>query len=64
MTMFGIENAKDLMESGQPLGRLGNADDIAGITLFLSSKASAHITGAVIPLDGGSSLGMSGPSRL
>ena len=64
MTSFGIKNAKELMESGQPLGRLGKTEDIAGITIFLASKASAHLTGVVIPIDGGSSLGMSGPSRL
>jgi NAD(P)-dependent dehydrogenase (short-subunit alcohol dehydrogenase family) len=64
MTKFGIKNAKELMVSGQPLGRIGIAEDIAGMALFLSAKGSAHITGVVIPVDGGSSLGMSAPSRL
>ena len=38
-----------------PVGRFGNAQDIAGLTLFLSSKASAFVTGSIIKLDGGMS---------
>jgi 2-deoxy-D-gluconate 3-dehydrogenase len=36
-----------------PLGRTGNADDAAGATIFLTSRAGAWITGATVPLDGG-----------
>lgn len=36
-----------------PLNRLGSPEDIAGVTLFLASRASAYTTGAVIPCDGG-----------
>src|SRR5262249_6743420 len=36
-----------------PLRRLGTADDIAHIALFLASDASAYTSGAVIPCDGG-----------
>ena len=36
-----------------PLGRIGQPDDIAGLGVFLASRASSYITGAVIPLDGG-----------
>ncbi|KAJ1341298.1 hypothetical protein BSLG_004028 [Batrachochytrium salamandrivorans] len=50
MTKFGISKAKTLMEEMQPLGRIGIPHDIAGIVLFLSSPASAHITGVVILL--------------
>ncbi|KAJ1539572.1 hypothetical protein HK405_012736 [Cladochytrium tenue] len=33
--------------------RIGSTEDMAGLALFLCSRASAHITGAVIPIDGG-----------
>ncbi|MDR7096030.1 SDR family NAD(P)-dependent oxidoreductase [Hydrogenophaga laconesensis] len=36
-----------------PLGRLGDAADLGGLAVFLASRASAYITGAVIPVDGG-----------
>lgn len=36
-----------------PLKRLGNPDDIAGIVVFLCSRAGAYVTGAQIPVDGG-----------
>jgi NAD(P)-dependent dehydrogenase (short-subunit alcohol dehydrogenase family) len=37
-----------------PCGRLGNAEDAAGTAIYLSSRASAWITGQTIVLDGGS----------
>lgn len=38
---------------GIPIGRLGQPDDIKGLAIFLVSDASAWITGALIPMDGG-----------
>jgi len=35
------------------LGRLGDPQDVADLVLFLCSEAARHITGAVIPVDGG-----------
>jgi 3-oxoacyl-[acyl-carrier protein] reductase len=35
------------------LGRLGDPQDVAAVVLFLCSEAARHITGAVIPVDGG-----------
>jgi len=35
------------------LGRLGDPQDVAGAVLFLVSEAARHITGAVLPVDGG-----------
>jgi NAD(P)-dependent dehydrogenase (short-subunit alcohol dehydrogenase family) len=39
-----------------PLRRFGEPDDIAGVALFLASKASAFVTGQVIDVCGGSSI--------
>jgi NAD(P)-dependent dehydrogenase (short-subunit alcohol dehydrogenase family) len=39
--------------AGVPLGRIGRPDDVAGLTIFLASRAGAYMTGTVIPLDGG-----------
>jgi NAD(P)-dependent dehydrogenase (short-subunit alcohol dehydrogenase family) len=36
-----------------PLRRLGLAEDVAGIALFLASDLSAYVSGAVLPADGG-----------
>lgn len=35
------------------LGRLGDPQDVAGVVVFLCSESARHITGAVIPVDGG-----------
>jgi len=40
-----------------PLGRLGSAEDVAGVVEFLSSDAAGYITGALIPVDGGLGMG-------
>jgi len=36
-----------------PAGRWGSIDDFEGIAVFLASDASAFVTGAAIPVDGG-----------
>jgi NAD(P)-dependent dehydrogenase (short-subunit alcohol dehydrogenase family) len=41
------------LERTIPLHRLGTAEDVAGIALFLASDLSAYTSGAVIPADGG-----------
>lgn len=56
MTAFGVENNLDVLNAVQPLGRIGSTHDMAGLALFLSSKASAHLNGVVIPIDGGQAL--------
>jgi NAD(P)-dependent dehydrogenase (short-subunit alcohol dehydrogenase family) len=51
--LLGNPESRELVEQSVPLGRIGRPDDAAGLTLFLSSRAGAYLTGVVIPLDGG-----------
>lgn len=44
------------MLASVPLQRMGSVQDIADMALFLSSPQAGFVTGAVIPVDGGSSL--------
>lgn len=44
----------DAIGRSNPRGRVGSADDIAGLAIFLSSKASGFTVGEVITCDGGS----------
>ncbi len=39
-----------------PLRRIGRPDDMAGVAVYLASRAGAYVTGAVIPVDGGISI--------
>ncbi|HEU5319286.1 MAG TPA: SDR family oxidoreductase, partial [Methylomirabilota bacterium] len=39
-----------------PAGRWGAIDDMAGVAVFLASRASDFVTGAAIPVDGGYSI--------
>ncbi len=48
-----LKDAGDHIRASNPRGRIGEPDDVAGTSIFLCSRASAYITGAVIPLDGG-----------
>ncbi|MGW1913392.1 SDR family oxidoreductase [Streptomyces sp. NPDC002076] len=36
-----------------PAGRWGEADDLAGATVFLASDAAAYVHGTLLPVDGG-----------
>jgi NAD(P)-dependent dehydrogenase (short-subunit alcohol dehydrogenase family) len=55
MTRFVLDDAQRKHEMLQliPLGRAGELEDIGGLALYLGSRASAYMTGNVIPLDGG-----------
>jgi NAD(P)-dependent dehydrogenase (short-subunit alcohol dehydrogenase family) len=41
------------IESGIPLQRIGNVEDVAAAALFLASDEAAYITGVCLPVDGG-----------
>jgi len=40
-----------------PMGRLGMPEDIANAAYFLCSEEAGYITGAILPVDGGNSIG-------
>ena len=48
-----LEMAGDAMSEMVPLRRIGSPEDMAGIAIFLASRAGAFVTGTVIPVDGG-----------
>ncbi|WP_099252081.1 SDR family oxidoreductase [Mycobacterium sp. shizuoka-1] len=43
----------DRIAAAAPVRRLGRADDMAGVAVFLASRAGAYLTGSIIPVDGG-----------
>jgi NAD(P)-dependent dehydrogenase (short-subunit alcohol dehydrogenase family) len=53
----GDQERKQKVLSRTPMGELGHPSDIADTALFLASDASRYITGVVLPVDGGNSIG-------
>jgi NAD(P)-dependent dehydrogenase (short-subunit alcohol dehydrogenase family) len=47
------EEAYNMLISLHPIGRLGEADEVAELVLFLSTERASFITGAYYPVDGG-----------
>ncbi|MGI6331958.1 MAG: 3-oxoacyl-[acyl-carrier-protein] reductase [Zhaonellaceae bacterium] len=47
------ENLKETILSNIPLGRIGTAEEVAQVALFLASPAASYITGQTIVVDGG-----------
>jgi NAD(P)-dependent dehydrogenase (short-subunit alcohol dehydrogenase family) len=48
---------KNKVLSRTPMGELGEPADIGGAAVFLASDAAKYITGVVLPVDGGNSIG-------
>jgi NAD(P)-dependent dehydrogenase (short-subunit alcohol dehydrogenase family) len=53
MTKWMLENFQESIEKECPLGRIGSPPDMAGVAIYLSSRAGAYVNGVVIPVDGG-----------
>lgn len=53
MTSAMLEERGEELRRRAPLGRVGEPDDMAGIAVFLASRASAFVTGQIIAVDGG-----------
>ena len=50
-----LENFGEAIVSSVPLARIGRPEDMAGVAMYLASRAGAYVTGTVIPVDGGMS---------
>lgn len=48
-----IEKARAAFIARQPMGRLGNAEEIATLAVYLASDEASYITGQAINIDGG-----------
>ncbi|TAL94511.1 MAG: SDR family oxidoreductase [Paraburkholderia sp.] len=52
---IGTDEALARGQAKVPLGRYAKPEEIADVALFLSSRRASYVTGAIIPMDGGSS---------
>jgi len=49
----GTDKAMEMFVSRQPMGRVGEASEIAALAVYLASDEAAFTTGVAIPVDGG-----------
>lgn len=56
MTRHVLSGNQEKIINKNPLKRLGDPDSLKGAVMLLASRASDHITGQIIAVDGGSSL--------
>ena len=54
MMAHSLREYGEQIKKSVPRGRIGEPEDMAGTSIFLSSRASAYVTGSIIPVDGGS----------
>jgi NAD(P)-dependent dehydrogenase (short-subunit alcohol dehydrogenase family) len=59
-TFSGGATAEEAMQKMTPLGRVGKAEEVADLVLFLASERAAFIHGANITIDGGANPGLMG----
>jgi 2-keto-3-deoxy-L-fuconate dehydrogenase len=52
----GADKARDMFIARQPMGRLGTAEEMAAVAVYLASDESAFTTGTAIVADGGFTL--------
>jgi 3-oxoacyl-[acyl-carrier protein] reductase len=54
MAASELERSRDAIVAQVPLGRIGSAEEIAGLALFLASSEADYLNGATIDANGGS----------
>ena len=57
MTIAVVNAAGDKIKNAIPVKRLGKPDDIAYAVLFMASEEASYITGQILKVDGGLTLG-------
>jgi NAD(P)-dependent dehydrogenase (short-subunit alcohol dehydrogenase family) len=57
IALNGDLERKERVLSRTPMGRLGNPDEIAETAFYLSSEQASFITGTILTVDGGNSIG-------
>ncbi|HVZ95741.1 MAG TPA: SDR family oxidoreductase [Chitinophagaceae bacterium] len=60
MSAKALNNDKSRMQRAlrrTPMGKLGDPSDVADAALFLASDKAKYVTGIVLPVDGGNSIG-------
>ncbi|CAH0044250.1 unnamed protein product [Clonostachys solani] len=67
--LLELSGGVDKLGKQNPLGRLGKPEDIAGVVVYLTSRAGAYVNGEAIALDGSAvwargQLGSAGESKL
>ena len=53
----GDAGRRDRILARTPMGRVGDGDDVANAAVYLASTAARFVTGVVLPVDGGVSIG-------
>lgn len=56
MTAELLAEAEPRLVAATPLGRLADADDVAGALVYLTARSGAYVTGSIIPVDGGATI--------
>jgi NAD(P)-dependent dehydrogenase (short-subunit alcohol dehydrogenase family) len=51
--ILGTDEGRQEMIDYVPLHRIGTPEEMAGTAIYLASRASGYLTGAIIPIDGG-----------
>ncbi len=55
---ISVEQAKEQVQAGIPMGRYGTPEEVANLVVFLCSDAASYITGTTTLVDGGQHKGL------